>query len=30
LILRIAGLQQQKYAPAWLKGSEVWLLPPQE
>ena len=30
LILRMAGLQQQKYAPAWIKGSEVWLLPPQE
>jgi len=30
LILRMAGLQQQKFAPAWLKGSEVWLLPPQE
>jgi hypothetical protein len=30
LILRMTGLQQQKFAPAWLKGSEVWLLPPQE
>jgi hypothetical protein len=30
LILRMAGLQEQKYVPSWLKGSEVWLLPPQE
>jgi hypothetical protein len=30
LILRIAGLQDQRYSPTWLKGSEVWLLPPQE
>jgi len=30
LILRMAGLQDQRYAPAWLKGMEVWLLPPQE
>ncbi|MFZ0321981.1 MAG: hypothetical protein WAL56_22840 [Candidatus Sulfotelmatobacter sp.] len=30
LVLRIAGLQEQKYAPRWLKGREVWLLPPQE
>jgi len=30
MILRMAGLQNQKYAPSWLKGLEVWLLPPQE
>jgi hypothetical protein len=30
LILRMAGLQEQKYAPSWLKGLDVWLLPPQE
>jgi hypothetical protein len=30
LILRMAGLQEQKYVPTWLKGLEVWLLPPQE
>lgn len=30
VILRMTGLQQQKYAPVWLKGTEVWLLPPQE
>jgi len=30
LVLRIAGVQEQKYAPAWLKGVEVWLRPPQE
>jgi hypothetical protein len=30
VILRMAGLQDQKYSPKWLKGSEVWLLPPQE
>ena len=30
MILRMAGLQDQKYAPSWLKGMEVWLLPPQE
>lgn len=29
LILRMAGLQEQKYVPIWLKGPEVWLLPPQ-
>jgi hypothetical protein len=30
LILRMAGLQEKKFAPMWLKGLEVWLLPPQE
>ena len=30
VILRMAGLQEQKYVATWLKGSEVWLLPPQE
>lgn len=30
VILRLAALQDQKYSPKWLKGSEVWLLPPQE
>ena len=30
LVLRMAGLQEQKYRPDWLKGREVWLLPPQE
>jgi hypothetical protein len=30
VILRMAGLQDQKYSPKWLKGSEVWLLPPRE
>jgi len=30
MILRMAGLQDQKYAPSWLKGMQVWLLPPQE
>lgn len=30
LILRMAGLQEQKFSPSWLKGMEVWLLPPQE
>ena len=30
LILRMAGLQNLRYAPLWLKGMEVWLLPPQE
>jgi hypothetical protein len=30
VILRMTGLQQQKYAAAWLKGTEVWLRPPQE
>jgi hypothetical protein len=30
LILRMAGLQEQKYVPPWLKGSEVWLFPPRE
>ena len=27
VILRIAGLQQQKFQPSWLKGREVWLHP---
>ena len=30
VILRMAGLQEQKYVPSWLKGSEVWLHPPQQ
>jgi len=30
VILRMAGLQQQKFSPPWLKGREVWLLPPQD
>lgn len=30
VVLHMAGLQKQKYAPSWLKGTEVWLLPPQE
>jgi hypothetical protein len=30
LVLRMAGLQEQKFAPSWLKGLEIWLLPPQE
>lgn len=30
LILRMAGLQQQKFQPPWLQGREVWLLPPQD
>jgi len=30
LILRMAGIQDQKYVLPWLKGMEVWLLPPQE
>jgi hypothetical protein len=30
LVLRMAGLQEQKYMPDWLEGREVWLLPPQE
>jgi hypothetical protein len=30
MMLRMAGLQEQRYAPAWLKGVEVWLLPPRE
>jgi hypothetical protein len=30
VILRMTGLQEQKFAPTWLKGAEVWLLPPQE
>jgi hypothetical protein len=30
LILRMAGLQERKFVPTWLKGLEVWLLPPQE
>lgn len=30
MILRMAGLQDQKYVLPWLKGMEVWLLPPQE
>jgi hypothetical protein len=30
VILRMAGLQQQKFQPPWLKGREVWLLPPQD
>jgi len=30
LILRMAGIQDQRYVLPWLKGMEVWLLPPQE
>jgi hypothetical protein len=30
VILRMAGLQQQKFQPPWLQGREVWLLPPQD
>lgn len=30
MILRMAGLHEQKFSPSWLKGMEVWLLPPQE
>lgn len=30
MVLRMAGLQEQRYALPWLKGMEVWLLPPQE
>jgi hypothetical protein len=30
MILRMTGLQEQRYAPAWLKGVEVWLLPSRE
>jgi hypothetical protein len=30
LVLRMAGLLEQKYAPSWLKGMEIWLRPSQE
>jgi hypothetical protein len=30
VILRMTGLQEQRYTPAWLNGVEVWLLPPRE
>jgi hypothetical protein len=30
LIVRMAGLQQQKFQPPWLKGRDVWLLRPQD
>jgi hypothetical protein len=30
VILRMAGLQQQKFRPSWLEGREVWLHPPQD
>jgi hypothetical protein len=30
VILRMAGLQQQNFQPPWLKGREVWLLPPRD
>jgi hypothetical protein len=30
MILRMAGLQEQRYALPWLKGMEVWLLLPQD
>jgi hypothetical protein len=30
VVLHMAGLQKQKYRSSWLKGLEVWLLPPQE
>jgi len=30
MILRMSGLQDQRYVLPWLKGMEVWLLPQQE
>ncbi len=30
VILRMAGLQRQNFQPPWLKGREVWLLPPRD